>query len=163
LAGVYLGLIRAERATILAEQLQLLTKPSEYVTNYDRVLERLVAKFGKPDNFTRRGNTLYVHVYFWPSGTPAAEWLGFYQPATVVSIGGVEAKVLSAKVLKTGEQIEFTQDKISVRLTGLPATAPDDLVTVLELECDAPPVVDHHSHVPAGHHHGGRDCRHLRH
>ncbi len=101
--------------------------------------------FGNYDNFTRRGNTLYVHVYFWPSQTPAAEWLSFYQPATVVAIGGIQAKVLSAKVLKTGERLKVAQDKISVRLTGLPTVAPDDLVTVLELECDAPPVVDHHS------------------
>ncbi|GGA60913.1 alpha-L-fucosidase [Edaphobacter acidisoli] len=101
--------------------------------------------FGNYDNFTRKGNTLFVHVYFWPSGTPAAEWLEFYKPATVVAFGGLNAKVVSAKVLKTGEKIAFTQDEISVRLTGLPASAPDDPVTVLELECDRPPVVDHHS------------------
>jgi alpha-L-fucosidase len=62
----------------------------------------------------------------------------------VVAFGGLNAKVLSAKVLKTGQKIEFTQDDFSVRLTGLPEKAPDDLVTVLELECDRPPVVDHH-------------------
>lgn len=101
--------------------------------------------FGNYNNFTRRGNTLYVHVYFWPSKTPAAEWLSFYQPKTVVAIGGIRAKVLSAKVLKTGQKIEFTQDDISVHLTDLPENAPDDLVTVLELECDRPPVVDHHA------------------
>jgi len=101
--------------------------------------------FGNYDNFTRKGNTLYVHVYFWPAGTPAAEWLSFYQPPAVVAIGGVQAKVLSARVLKTGQPIQFTQDKISLRLTGVPVTPPDDLVTVLAVECDAPPVVDHHS------------------
>ncbi|MHB1022246.1 MAG: alpha-L-fucosidase [Acidobacteriaceae bacterium] len=101
--------------------------------------------FGNYDNFTRKGNTLYVHVYFWPSQTPAAEWLSFYQPPTVVAVGGVQAKVLSAKVLKTGQKIAFTQDDISVRLTGLPMAAPDDPVTVLELECDRPPVVNHHA------------------
>lgn len=100
--------------------------------------------FGNYDNFTRRGNTLYVHVYFWPSQTPAAEWLKFYEPATVVAIGGVRVKVLSAKVLKTGQKIDFAQNEISVRLPGLPENPPDDLVTVLELECDAPPVVNHH-------------------
>jgi alpha-L-fucosidase len=100
--------------------------------------------FGNYDNFTRKGNTLYVHVYFWPAGTPAAEWLSFYQPQAVVAIGGVRTKVLSARVLKTGQPIHFTQDKTSLRLTGLPATPPDDLITVLAVECDAPPVVDHH-------------------
>ena len=75
--------------------------------------------FGNYDNFTRKGNTLYVHVYFWPGGTPAAEWLSFYQPPAVVAIGGVKAKALSARVLKTGQPIQFTQDEISLRLTGL--------------------------------------------
>jgi alpha-L-fucosidase len=101
--------------------------------------------FGNYDNFTRKGNTLYIHVYFWPAGTPAAEWLSFYQPQTVVAIGGLQAKALSARVLKTGQHIQLTQDKTTLRLTGLPAAAPDDPTTVLAVECDAPPVVDHHS------------------
>ena len=37
---------------------QLRKQPAEYVTNYDRVLERLLAKFGKPDNFVRRGQVV---------------------------------------------------------------------------------------------------------
>jgi alpha-L-fucosidase len=101
--------------------------------------------FGNYDNFTRKGNTLYIHVYFWPAGTPAADWLSFYQPPAVVSVGGVQAKALSARVLKTGQPIQFTQDKTTLRLTGLPASAPDEPTTVLAVECDAPPVVDHHS------------------
>ena len=101
--------------------------------------------FGNYDNFTRRGNTLYVHVYFWPAPTPASQWLSFYQPMTVVAIGGVQTKVLSAKVLKTGRSLHFTQDDITLRITGLPTEAPDSPITVLELECDRPPMVDHHS------------------
>ena len=101
--------------------------------------------FGNYDNFTRRGNTLYVHVYFWPAPTPASQWLSFYQPMTVVAIGGVQTKVLSAKVLKTGRSLHFTQDDTTLRITGLPTEAPDSTITVLELECDRPPMVDHHS------------------
>jgi hypothetical protein len=41
---------------------QLRKQPPEYVTNYDRVLERLVAKFGKPDNFVRRGQVVIETV-----------------------------------------------------------------------------------------------------
>ena len=33
----------------------LRTKSTDYVTNYDRVLKRLLAKFGMPENFVRRG------------------------------------------------------------------------------------------------------------
>ena len=101
--------------------------------------------FGNYTNFTRQGNTLYIHVYFWPAGTPAAQWLPFFDPPTVVAVGGVEAKVLSAKLLESGQPVTFTQDALSLRITGLPAVAPDDPVTVIACECDRPPVVDHHS------------------
>jgi alpha-L-fucosidase len=101
--------------------------------------------FGNYDNFTRRGNTLYVHVYFWPSQTPAVEWLDFYRPQTVVAIGGLQARVLSAKMLSTGKPIHFEQTETTLRLTGLPLNQPDALITVLELTCDRPPVVDHHT------------------
>ena len=37
---------------------ELRGKPLDYVTNYDRVLERLLAKFGHPDNFVRRGQVV---------------------------------------------------------------------------------------------------------
>ena len=103
------------------------------------------ASTGNYDNFTRKGNTLYVHVYFWPGHTPAEEWLSFYQPETVVAIGGVQTKVKSARVLKTGESLRFTQDPYSVRILGLPLTAPDDPVSVIALECEGEPMVDHHS------------------
>lgn len=94
-------------------------------------------------NYTRRGNTLYIHQHFWPGHTPAAEWLSFYQPEVVVAIGGVKAKVLSAKLLKTGQKVDFTQDEFSLRLTGMPLTAPDNPATVIEVECDAEPTISH--------------------
>jgi hypothetical protein len=37
---------------------QVRKQPAEYVTNYDRVLERLITKYGRPDNFTRRGQVV---------------------------------------------------------------------------------------------------------
>ncbi len=94
-------------------------------------------------NYSRKGNTLYVHVYYWPGHTPAAEWLDFYKPEMVVAIGGLKPKVLSARVLKTGKKVEFTQDEFSFRLTGLPMIAPDQPATVIEVECDGEPIVDH--------------------
>ncbi len=94
-------------------------------------------------NYSRKGNTLYVHVYDWPGHTPAAEWLDFYKPEMVVAIGGLKPKVLSARVLKTGKKVEFTQDEFSFRLTGLPLVAPDQPATVIEVECDGEPIVDH--------------------
>jgi hypothetical protein len=41
---------------------QLRKQPAEYVTNYDRVLDKLLAKFGKPDNFVRRGQVVIETV-----------------------------------------------------------------------------------------------------
>ena len=82
-------------------------------------------------------------MYFWPGHTPAAEWLSFYQPEVVVAIGGLKPKVLSARLLKTGQKVEFTQDEFTTRFTGLPLVAPDEPATVIEVECDGEPVVDH--------------------
>jgi alpha-L-fucosidase len=99
-------------------------------------------------NYTRRGNTLYALVHGWPGHTPAAEWLDFYRPEVVVAIGGLKPKVLSARVLKTGQKVNFTQDEFTLRLTGLPLMAPDEPATVIEMECDGEPTVDHAAERP---------------
>ncbi len=93
-------------------------------------------------NFTRKGNTLYIHVHFWPGDTAAANWLSFFRPQTVVAIGGLQTKVLSAKLFASGKKVDFRQDDISVQFAGLPANAPDDPVTVIEAECESEPVVN---------------------
>jgi alpha-L-fucosidase len=78
--------------------------------------------------FTRKGNTLYMHVHFWPGET--------------VALGGLVNKVLSAKLFATGQPVEFEQEQFRVRFKGLPKSAPDDPVTVLAIECDSEPVQD---------------------
>jgi alpha-L-fucosidase len=105
--------------------------------------ERAQATGNVNANYTRRGNTLYIHQHYWPGHTPAAEWLSFYRPEAVIAIGGLKPKVLSARLLKTGQKIEFTQDEFTLRLTGLPLVAPDQPATVIEVECDGEPTVDH--------------------
>jgi len=94
-------------------------------------------------NYTRRGNTLYIHQQYWPGATPAADWLTFYQPPSVIAIGGLKPKALSAKLLKSGQKVEFRQDDLQLRLTGLPVSAPDSPSTVIVVECDGEPVIDH--------------------
>ena len=37
---------------------ELRSLPADHVTRYDRVLEKLIARFGKPDNFSRRGKVV---------------------------------------------------------------------------------------------------------
>jgi alpha-L-fucosidase len=79
-------------------------------------------------NFTRQGNTLYMHVHFWPGET--------------VALGGLQTKVISAKLLHGGKPVEFQQERFRVRFTGLPKTAPDEPATVLAIECDSEPSQD---------------------
>ena len=55
-------------------------------------------------NYSRRGNTLYVHVHCWPGHTPAAEWLDFYEPEVVVAIAGLKPKALSARLSKAARR-----------------------------------------------------------
>ena len=78
--------------------------------------------------FSRKGNTLYMHVHFWPGST--------------VSLGGLTNQVKSAKLLVGGKKIKFDQDKFRVRFTGLPEKAPDDPVTTIAIECDGEPHQD---------------------
>jgi alpha-L-fucosidase len=79
-------------------------------------------------NFTRKGSTLYMHVFFWPGAD--------------VSISGLKQKVLSAKILKTGAALTVSQDGFRTHITGLPATAPDSPVTTIAIECDGVPEQD---------------------
>jgi alpha-L-fucosidase len=76
-------------------------------------------------NFTRKGNTLFIHIHFWPGET--------------VTVGGLDVKVKSARLLATGQEVQFEQDRFRVRFTGLPKQAPDDPVTVIAAECNAEP------------------------
>ncbi len=79
-------------------------------------------------NFTRKGNTLYIHVVFWPGST--------------VTVGGLRTRVQSARLFATGQKLAFEQDDFSVRFTGLPERPPDDPVTVIAAECESEPVQD---------------------
>jgi len=78
--------------------------------------------------FTRNGNTLYMHVHFWPGEN--------------VSISGLTSEVKSARLLASGKPVKVEQDKFRTKLTGLPATAPDDPVTTIALECASEPIQD---------------------
>jgi alpha-L-fucosidase len=75
--------------------------------------------------FTRKGNTLYMHVHFWPGED--------------TSLSGLQAKVKSARFMKGGKAIRFTQDENRTHLMGLPKEAPDSPVTTIALECDGEP------------------------
>jgi alpha-L-fucosidase len=92
--------------------------------------------------YTRKGNTLYIHVHFWPAQTVGTKALEYYKPPTVLAIGGLRTKVKSARLFASGQKVDFVQDDISVRFTGLPQDAPDHPVTVIEAECESEPTID---------------------
>src|SRR5947209_198360 len=46
-------------------------------------------------SFTRKGNTLYMHVHFWP--------------ANYVAVAGLQAKVQSARFFASGQKLDFHQ------------------------------------------------------
>jgi len=79
-------------------------------------------------SFTRKGNTLYAHVHYWPGAT--------------VSIGGLRNKVLSAKLLASGVAVKVEQEEFRLKLTGLPVAAPDTPITTIAIECDGEPKQD---------------------
>jgi alpha-L-fucosidase len=78
--------------------------------------------------FTRKGNTLYMHVHFWPGDT--------------IALGGLTSKVKSARLLASGREVKFDQETFRVRFIGLPADAPDLPATTLAIECDSEPIQD---------------------
>jgi alpha-L-fucosidase len=79
-------------------------------------------------SFTRTGNTLFMHVHFWPGED--------------VAISGLMVKVKSARLLKTNQEVKFTQDPYRVHLTDLPMDPPDSPVTTIAIECDGVPTQD---------------------
>ena len=70
---------------------------------------------------TVKDKTLYAHVHYWPG--------------EAVAIGGLQTKALSVKYAATGQAVKFDQDDFRLRLTGLPAHAPDHPVTTFAIEC----------------------------
>ncbi|HXN22912.1 MAG TPA: alpha-L-fucosidase [Candidatus Dormibacteraeota bacterium] len=79
-------------------------------------------------SFTRKGNTLYMHVHFWPGDT--------------VALAGLMTAVKSARLLASGNEVKFQQDRFRVRFTGLPQEAPDHPVTTIAIECESEPNQD---------------------
>jgi alpha-L-fucosidase len=91
-------------------------------------MDRCTVNRGAFENYSRKGNTLYVHVRYWPGET--------------IAIGGLKTQVKSAKLLATGQVVAFKQESFRLQLLGLPKTAPDSPVTTIALELDGEPVQD---------------------
>jgi len=79
-------------------------------------------------SFSRKGNTLFLHVAYWPG--------------SMVSIAGLMNKVKSASMLATGQKVAFKQDTYSLALTGLPENMPFAPITTIAMELDGEPKQD---------------------
>jgi len=79
-------------------------------------------------SFTRKGNTLFMHVHFWPGDT--------------VVLSGLKTGVKSARLHSSKKKVEFKQDRFRVRFTGLPQEAPDSPLTTIAIECESEPAQD---------------------
>ena len=117
--------------SIPEESVQVLTEVGNWLqTNGQTVYDSDLCQVRRSNyaSFTRIENTLYMHVHFWP---------GEY-----VAVSGLKTKVKSAKLVKTGAALKFTQDDFRVRVLDLPAKAPDFPVTTIALECESEPTQD---------------------
>ncbi|MCK4590409.1 MAG: alpha-L-fucosidase [Candidatus Latescibacteria bacterium] len=113
------------------ESVRILNAVGEWMDKYGETIyaaESCDVKRSLFADFTRKGTTLYLHIHFWPG----EEW----------AIGGLQTRVKSARLLPRGEPVEFEQNEFRVCFKGLPAEAPDDLVSVLALECESVPTQD---------------------
>ena len=117
--------------SIPPETVQVLTEVGQWMaTNGDTIYKSDLCQPRRCNygSFTRTGNTLYMHIHFWPGED--------------VAIGGLMTKVKSVRVLKTGQDIKFTQDPYRVHIIGLTQDAPDFPVTTLVVECESEPSQD---------------------
>ena len=117
--------------SIPEESVRILTEVGRWTDKYGSTIygaERCRVNRSTYLNFTRKGNTLYVHVPFYPGGQ--------------IAIGGLQTKVKSARLLPAGTPVEVHQEEFRLQLTGLPAASPDPLAPVFALECESEPVQD---------------------
>ena len=118
------GSIPEDSVRVLTEVGQWLSRNGESI----HTTERCQVHASEFAGFTRRGNTLYMHVHFWPGDT--------------IALGGLTTKVNSAKLLVSGQSVKFDQERFRVLFSGLPADAPDHPVTTIAIECESEPIQD---------------------
>jgi alpha-L-fucosidase len=118
------GSIPEESVRILSTVGAWMDKNGQALYGADRCQPRR-CRFG---SFSRKGNTLYLHVHFWPGET--------------VALAGLMTKVKAASLLATGQKVAFQQDEYRVRFTGLPAKALDEPITTIAIECEGEPKQD---------------------
>lgn len=118
------GSIPLESAQVLATVGTWMSKHGETIYESDNCQPRR----GNYVTYTRKGNTLFAHVYYWPGST--------------VVIGNFLNKVSSVRMHGSNEPVKFVQDDFRIRLEDLPKKAPE-FVTTFSLELDGEPRQNH--------------------
>jgi alpha-L-fucosidase len=118
------GSIPEESARIMTEVGQWMQRNGQTIYGSDQCQVRR----NNYASFTRKGNTLYMHVHFWPGDT--------------VAMSGLMTGVKSARLLASDKKVQFEQDKFRVRFAGLPTTPPDHPITTIAIECESVPTQD---------------------
>lgn len=117
--------------SIPMESVERLSAVGEWMDDHGAAIyeaERSQVRSSVMAGFTRKANTLYVHVHNWPGST--------------VAVGGLKTKVTSAKFLTSEQNVEFKQEEFRVQFTGLPELAPEQPVTTLAVEFEGEPIQD---------------------
>ena len=118
--------------SIPSESVGILTEVGRWMDKHGDLIRGNVGKCnvkrGQFSDFIERGNKLYIMVQFWPGSE--------------LSIGGLMTKAISAKVYGISTAVKIEQSDWRLRLSGLPATAPDPLVSVVEVEFAESPIQD---------------------
>ena len=80
---------------------------------------------------TRKKNHVYVWNWIWPDNNE-------------FTLGGYYTKLLSARLLPSGKELPFSQDKARITVRGLPARSPDPVcnVGIVELIFEGEPEQD---------------------
>ncbi len=78
---------------------------------------------------TRKGDTLYLHVFDWPAGP--------------LEVPGLQNEILSARLLCSPEKVEFRRSANGWTLRG-PEFPPDEIDTVIALKIRGEPRVEFH-------------------
>ena len=118
------GSIPEESVRILQEVGQWMSKSGDTIYKSDHCEPRRSAYA----SYTRTGNTLFMHVYYWPGGD--------------VNMCGLKANAKSVRLYATNQKVDFKQDPYQLHMYNLPQQSPDHPVTTLAIECDSEPTQD---------------------
>src|SRR4051794_9825337 len=118
------GSIPEESVRVLQEVGQWMSKNGDTIYKSDLCQPRR----SNYASFTRTGNTLFMHVHYWPGGD--------------VEMGGLMTKATSARMYATNQKVDFKQDPYQLKIYNLPQQAPNHPVTTIAIECEAEPTQD---------------------